>query len=146
MTPTPHRRKRFLQVLADTCNVTTACAAAKLSRSQVYGLRGRDPGFRQAMEEAIEAAADTLEAEARRRAVDGVEQPVFFQGEQCGASRRYSDSLLMFLLKAHRPAKFREHPIAAPPDPAAEDAAREELARRLQRLAPPPTPEEPASG
>jgi hypothetical protein len=141
---TPHRRKRFLQVLADTCNVTAACQQAKLSRSQVYGLRGRDAAFRQAMEEAIEAAADALEAEARRRAVDGVEQPVFFQGEQCGASRRYSDSLLMFLLRAHRPAKFRERPPPSPDDDgAAQEAAREELARQLERLAAPPGPDDP---
>ena len=35
-------------------------------------------------------------------------EEVFYQGEECGRILRYSDSLMMFLLKAHRPAKFRE--------------------------------------
>ncbi|MHC5536960.1 hypothetical protein ACYOEI_01645 [Singulisphaera rosea] len=51
---------------------------------------------------------DTLESEARRRALDGVEKPVFYRGQKCGAIREYSDALLMFLMKAARPERFRE--------------------------------------
>ena len=46
--------------------------------------------------------------EARRRAVTGIDKPVFFKGEVVGSITKYSDSLLMFLLKAHRPQKFRD--------------------------------------
>ncbi len=45
---------------------------------------------------------------SHRRAFEGVEEPVFHQGKQCGTIRRYSDTLTIFLLKAHRPAKYRE--------------------------------------
>ena len=34
-------------------------------------------------------------------------KPVFYQGKPCGAVQEYSDSLLMFMLKAHDP-KYRE--------------------------------------
>ena len=51
---------------------------------------------------------DDLELEARRRAVEGTERPVFYQGGEVGYVREYSDTLLIFLLKAHRPNKFRE--------------------------------------
>ena len=44
-----------------------------------------------------------LELEARRRAYEGVEKPVFHAGEECDFIRQYSDVLMMFLLKAHRP-------------------------------------------
>ncbi|MBX6773030.1 MAG: hypothetical protein IRY83_14975 [Chloroflexi bacterium] len=51
---------------------------------------------------------DALEAEAWRRAVDGVERPVYQNGQRVGAVREYSDTLLIFLLKGGRPQKYRE--------------------------------------
>ena len=54
-------------------------------------------------------ATDTLEMEARRRASLGVEEPVYYQGQVVGYVRKYSDVLLMFLLKAQRPEKFRDN-------------------------------------
>ena len=52
---------------------------------------------------------ELLEAEARRRTAIGVDEPVFYQGQVVGHIRKYSDNLLMFLLKAHWPEKFREN-------------------------------------
>ena len=49
---------------------------------------------------AEEDAIQQLELEARRRAFEGFDKPVFHAGEQCGLIRQYSDVLLMFLLKA----------------------------------------------
>ena len=66
------------------------------------------PDFALAWDVAVDAAADALELEARRRAVEGTEKPVFFQGYECGRIREYSDTLLIVLLKANRPGKFRE--------------------------------------
>ena len=34
---------------------------------------------------------------------------VFYKGEPIGAIRKFSDTLLMFLLKAHNPKKYREN-------------------------------------
>jgi hypothetical protein len=44
-----------------------------------------------------------------RRAFEGVLEPIYHQGEQCGEVRKHSDVLSMFLLKAHRPAKYRDN-------------------------------------
>jgi hypothetical protein len=49
-----------------------------------------------------------LEDEAVRRGREGHLRPVFHQGKEIGAIREYSDTLLIFMLKARRPAKFRE--------------------------------------
>jgi hypothetical protein len=49
-----------------------------------------------------------LEDEAHRRAFDGTLEPVFHQGDECGTVRKYSDTLAIFLLKAHAPDKYRE--------------------------------------
>lgn len=74
------------------------------------------PGdFAAQWDEAIETAIDALEHEARRRAVKGVDEPVFYQGNVCGVVTRYSDTLLIQLLKAHRPEKYRErHELTGP--------------------------------
>ena len=47
--------------------------------------------------------------EARRRAVEGVERIVYHKGVECGRVREYSDTLLMFLLRSHRPQKYRDN-------------------------------------
>ena len=39
----------------------------------------------------------------------GVEQPVFYRGEIAGTVRKYSDVLLIFLLKVTRPNIYREN-------------------------------------
>ncbi len=86
-----------------------ACEVAKVGRSSHYRWLEKDPEYREAFELAKEGAADILEAEAYRRAVEGVEKPVgWYKGKPGGTVRLYSDVLLMFLLKALRPEKYRE--------------------------------------
>jgi len=41
-----------------------------------------------------------------RRARDGVEEPIFHQGKNVGTVRKYSDTLLIFLLKSHKPERY----------------------------------------
>ena len=56
----------------------------------------------------LEALVDTVNVTlACRRAFEGVERPVYYKGEQVGTWRFYSDALAMFLLKAHRPERYR---------------------------------------
>ena len=40
---------------------------------------------------------------------DGVEEPVYHQGVCIDTIHKYSDTLLIFLLKGHAPAKYREN-------------------------------------
>jgi hypothetical protein len=111
------RQEGFLKALAGIGNVTGAAVVAGTSRTRVYELRKADPAFAAAWDEAEEIATDALEAEAWRRAVDGVSEPVVSSGRivrdddgQPIAIRRYSDHLLLALLKARRPAR-RERSI-----------------------------------
>lgn len=89
-------------------NVTDACAAAGVVRSTHYGWLDTDAEYAAAFADAREGAADRLEREAVRRARDGVAEPVFHKGEVVGHVQRYSDTLLIFLLKGLRPEKYRE--------------------------------------
>jgi len=96
-------RARFLQLLASTGNVSESCREAKFPRRTAYDHREADPEFAAAWKDAEEVAADYLRAEARRRGVDGWDEPVFWKGEVCGHIRRYSDTMLGRLLTAHCP-------------------------------------------
>ena len=51
-------------------------------------------------------------ATRRCGARDGVEETVWHRGVAVGTVRRYSDQLLMFLLRAHQPALYREKYVA----------------------------------
>lgn len=102
------RRAAFLEALAETANVTHACKQALVPRRTAYQWREDVPKFADAWDDAVELGTDALEDEAVRRAHAGVDKPVFYQGEVCGAIREYSDTLLIFMLKARRPDKFKE--------------------------------------
>lgn len=100
-------RRRFLDALADTGSVRAASAASGRSRAAWLALRGRDPGFARAWDDALDAYVELLEAEADRRAVGGETEPVFYGGKQVGVRSRASDSLLMFRLKALKPQRYK---------------------------------------
>ncbi len=57
----------------------------------------------------MKAGLTGLEDEAHRRAFEGDEQEVFKDGNCIGVTRKYSDTLAIFLLKAHDPEKYREN-------------------------------------
>lgn len=98
----------FLETLRKTCNVTLAAQAAGVSSSTAYKHRQDDVIFAERWDEALSEGIDLLEAKAHQRAFEGVNEPVFWQGQEIGFVRKYSDGLTMFLLKAHRPDKYRE--------------------------------------
>ena len=85
-----------------------ACARAGVNRSTAYRAREKDDKFAEQWDEALDDALDRLEEECIRRGRDRTDEPVYYKGEICGVIKRYSDTLLMFYLKAHRPEKYRE--------------------------------------
>lgn len=108
-THTPEREERFLTALSETANVTLACKLAGVPRLTIYGWRDADPAFKARWAEALDRGVEALEDEMMRRAKEGVDRPVFYQGEECGAIREYSDTLAIFLAKGARPEKYREN-------------------------------------
>jgi hypothetical protein len=114
------RRRLFLRAFAVRGVVTEGLRAAGVSRSAVEHWRETSEWFEELYLTAIEEAADRIEAEAFRRAVDGYDEPVIYQGmmttvldEASGEPRaltvrKYSDALLQTLLRGARPEKYRE--------------------------------------
>lgn len=97
---------RLLEALRRTGSVRLAAREAGVAPDAVARQERRRPALRRAVAEAIAEAVDALEAEARRRAVEGVARPVYYAGQECGEVRHYSDALLLALLRACRPERF----------------------------------------
>ena len=109
----PHQRmrksfyqRRVLEALAQGKSPTYAAKEAGVSRAIAYRWRQRDPKFATAWDEAVAEGVDQLEDEAHRRAVEGVDRPVYQGGVRVGEIKTYSDSLLTLLLKSRRPEVF----------------------------------------
>lgn len=69
--PDRHWRKRFLETLASTSNVTAAAQAAKISASRAYRARRAEPDFARAWQAAIAEGYLNLEMEVIRRLREG---------------------------------------------------------------------------
>jgi len=102
-------KPKFLEMYRETGNVSRSARFAGISREHIYHYRKDNEAFRAEMAEAEAEALEALEFEAYRRAAVGVDKPVYYKGEQCGVIREYSDTLLIFLLKARAPHKYREN-------------------------------------
>ena len=79
-----------------------------MSRTTVFVWRRDDEQFAADYAQAIGESEIVLESEATRRAVEGVDEPIYQSGMLVGYKRRYSDLLLIFLLKATNPQKYRD--------------------------------------
>lgn len=102
------RKQLFLTELANRANVSAAAAAAGVDRATPYRWREADSRFAEAWDSAVDVAVDGLEAEAWRRAHIGWDEPVYQRGEEVGTVRRYSDQLMITLLKGHRPERYKD--------------------------------------
>lgn len=99
---------RFLEELAKGLSHSAASAASGLAKRTAYDRRAADPEFAKAWDEAEQTGTDRMEDELLRRAVDGVDEPVFYLGQVVGHVKKFSDTALIFALKARRPEKYRE--------------------------------------
>lgn len=122
---TPTAQQLFLDQIANGQSVRMAAEAAGVDIHTPYQWRRTNKTFAQSWRIAEEAGTDLIEEEAFRRAVVGVEKPVYRAGEVVGHVADYSDSMLMFLLKARKPDRYG----ARAGEAASMDAS--ELAKRL---------------
>lgn len=89
-TRTGRWRAVFLRTLAKTPSVTFACKSAGIPRRTAYDWREKDAEFAARWDDALNQSLDVLEHEIYQRALKDDAQ------------------LAMFLLRAHRPAIYRE--------------------------------------
>jgi len=101
------KQRAFLAAYAEMCSITTSAEAAGVKRVTHYGWLRESEDYRQAFALVEPIAVQHLEDIAVGRATDGWLEPVFYQGAECGTVRKFSDSLLQFLLRG-RDKKYRD--------------------------------------
>lgn len=113
------KKEIFLEELAQSCNVKTACEVAGIDRKTAYVWKDEDTdagrAFANAWKCALADGCDEMHKEARRRAVDGCPETVYWQGMPVGEKINYSDTLLIFLMKAHQPDVYGDRRILTGP-------------------------------
>jgi hypothetical protein len=80
----------FIDALREMPVIALACEKASISRSFAYSQRAANESFKAEWEAALEVGLNMLEDAARHRAIT------------------ISDTLMIFLLKAHNPDKYRD--------------------------------------
>jgi hypothetical protein len=91
----PRRQAEFLASLQLFGNVRLACRAARVSAQTAYRQRRASPALAQAWDAALLAARAHAEATLADRALNGVEEAVFYHGEEVARRRRYDSRLLL---------------------------------------------------
>ena len=104
----PERQRRFLAAFSACGSVVRASRWAKTHRQTHYFWMQHDPSYPARFRQAEMQAARTLEDEAVRRAHEGLRKPVWYKGKIVGYETEYSDTLLLAVLKANNPDKFRD--------------------------------------
>lgn len=104
-------KARWLEAHRRSGIITATCQATGIGRTTVYDWTVNDPEFAKAKLEAENEAIELLEAEARRRAFEGTEKPIYQGGKLAGKVREYSDTLMIFILKAKKPEYRDRHDI-----------------------------------
>jgi hypothetical protein len=92
---TLERRARFAQDLAQHGNVRLACQAVGVSPETAYKARRRDRAFAAAWDGAVLLARTHVESVLAERALNGVDEPVFYRGEEVARRRRFDTRLLL---------------------------------------------------
>ena len=85
----------FLELLSEWGNVRAAARAAGVSRQHAYRVRRACPDFARLWDAARLAAVPRVEDVLADRALNGVEEAVFYHGEEVAVKRRYDARLLL---------------------------------------------------
>jgi len=103
---TDQRKSNFLKNYRRFSVIGKAASAAGIGRQMFNQWLEEDEGFRADFQDAHQEIVEMLEAEAIRRACQRLEKKVYHGGQELTTKTKYSDALLMFLLKALDP-KYR---------------------------------------
>lgn len=103
------KKAQWLTAFRRTGIIGAACDELGIARSTILRWKQDDEAFAREWHAAYEDAIDSLEKEAMRRAFEGWDEPVYQGGAMVGTIRKFSDTLLIFLMKGARPGKYRDN-------------------------------------
>lgn len=101
------KQRAFLDIYQQLGHVSNSAIAVGIARQTHYDWLETNQTYAEAYARAEKIAGDMLIDEARRRAHDGWEEPVFQNGVMVGKITKYDSALLTLLIKKHDP-RYRE--------------------------------------
>lgn len=101
-------KAEFIDKLSETGRPYEASKAIGVPLRALTDWRRFDPAFDDAWSFAWESVAAIAQDEAFRRAVEGVDKDVYYEGVVVGQVKEYSDSLLAKILTAYNPKQFSD--------------------------------------
>lgn len=103
-------QRQFLVALeSEIGHISRAAALCGLGRSTHYDWLKTSEEYRLAVRDLDVAINERIMRELFRRGVEGIDEPVFFQGKQVATKRAYDTPALIALAKARMPKRFREN-------------------------------------
>jgi hypothetical protein len=103
---TLERQIAFVGRLAATASVTDSARYVGLTRQSARDLYNRSAPFRAAWDEAVKLSVGVLGETAFDRAVNGVQEQVWYKGQMVGYREKHDNRLLMFLLRVRDPLNY----------------------------------------
>jgi hypothetical protein len=101
--------RAICKTLADIGVKYKACEAHGWKWDHVRTVLRQKPDWQALWDESLDMFRETLENEARERARDGWDEPIFYKGSTVGYVRRKSDRILELMLRAHFPERYRDN-------------------------------------
>lgn len=105
---TATKQAAMLEQFRASGEIGPSCRAVGIHRDTHYNWLKADEQYAKDFAEATVMRVEVLETEARRRALIGWDEPVYYKGKAVGSIRKFSDTLLIFTLKGEKPEKYRE--------------------------------------
>ena len=107
------KRDTFLARLEECGQVSKSAKLSSVDPATLYRERKNNPEFAKQWEEAIALSRTArfynAEDALYKRGVDGWLEPVYYQGKKVGTVRKFDGRLLIALLEAEAPKKYRSN-------------------------------------
>jgi hypothetical protein len=107
---TPKRQEEYLSVLQEKGEPALARQEVGIGVKTVSELRRKEPEFGAREDEAMRIYRASVAAEIHRRGIEGVQEPIFWNGTIVGWITKYSDRMLELHAKRHIP-EYRDHQV-----------------------------------
>lgn len=99
----------LIAAIVSGCTMVEAVKRIGVSIWTIYDWREKDEQFAAELDKAfVVRCASTLRPIAEARAVNGVKEPVFYQGVECGTITKYDNRLLTYLME-HDDKTYRQN-------------------------------------
>lgn len=94
-------KTQILELIEEYGTIGKAAKMFGVALATLHRARKEDPHFERDIQQALQLHRDKIDLEVYKRAMEGWDEPVYFQGQVVGYVKKKSDKLLQFYAKRH---------------------------------------------